>query len=648
MTFRVTVICLLTIFLFTKAGLAAKYELEEKRGLIMLQGFTQWASLSYEYSASRSSANTNSFHYFQERYNFSTDIALVDPLLLQLNLGGSLGLDQSLSYNTVNSASSHKLDYQYNLSGNALSGGWHPVAFNSSYLTNTVVSPFTPTYTTSTSANGMKFTFLGKPLETTFSYQKTSVDTSGSSLNSTSNTEQFSFGAVHKYKDTSSTGINASCSLLSGSGIDTILYLVNLNNTLIFGPSRTLTTALQWQSQAVSGIHQESLNLAERYHAVLGKALVSETSYQYQNTDTTDFSGNRQASSSQAVSTSLQHRLYESLTTTMSGGAGINNYLGGQEDRYFGTLSLQYHKRLVPGSVLTSGASESYEQVQRNLAGSDLAVRDEQHTVGQQGDFFVLGTSGTLKSVVGITSKNPDISYLEGRDYSVDANIRRITIVQGGTIAPGTVLFISYILTVDPSISYGTNTLSLTSNLSWSEGKYNLSALLSQSSVSQLSGQSQAGLNSTRIGMLRFQSMLERVNYGLEYGSYLSGSTSYQYFDGSWLYKYQLPNAIFSLVERDRYTVYGATSNIGAYGENTFSTTSSYTRLFTWGQGNLAVSFADSRGGLLSNDYFYLSGSIRSQINKLVVDLNGQTVYRIRGTQKTMDNSVNLNLVRYF
>jgi len=650
---RGTVVCLFAMLLFPGACLAGKYGVEQKKGLLLLQGFSQWASFDYEFSSSSSPGNSNTLHDFQERYNFSSQCALVDPRLLQLDLGGSLGLDQTLSYSNATSTKSHELDYQYSLDGSALSGSWHPVSFNSSHVTSTSVSPFAPAYTTSTTNNGIMITFLGKPLVSSFVYQNTSVDTSGSGLSNSTKTEQFSATAAHEY-GISATSANAGYTLQTGSlGITTAHYQASLTNTTTFSHNNSsiLNSSLQWQQQTSDGVPQTSVDLAERFHISLGKALVSESSYQYHSNDTTDFSGNKELSSSHDVSTSLQHHLFDSLTSVLSAGAGLSDFLGGQEKRFNASLNVQYTKKLSAGANFSLGVSDAYDLVKRNLARSELDVRDEQHTVAQQGDFITLGSSGVLKVVVSVVSKNPDVTYQLGRDYSVDPQLRRITVLtvgQGGTIAPGTVLYVTYSLSVDPSVSFSADSVSLSSTLSWLGGKYALNGLRTQNSVTQLSGQSQSDLNASHTDLLHFQTNLERVTSGVEVGDYVSAVTNYRYLDGFWFYRRQFTNALLSLVAKDRYTVYGGSSSTASYGEDTYSASSSYTRLFSMMQCDLSASYAGSRGGPTSNDYFYLRGGLRTAFNQLSLNLTGQTVYRIRGTQTTMDNSVNLHLVRYF
>jgi hypothetical protein len=137
--------------------------------------------------------------------------------------------------------------------------------------------------------------------------------------------------------------------------------------------------------------------------------------------------------------------------------------------------------------------------------------------------------------------------------------------------------------------------------------------------------------------------------FSLEYNDYSANSTKYSYYEGAWQFNLQLPLSSVSLRVRDRYTMYDQILNRRAYEENTVDLGASYTRaLFSWAQLTMAVNYFNTQGDSYTRDYVYAKVNLQGRINKLFINLVGQSTWRNSGALNTRDDYVRLELRRYF
>jgi hypothetical protein len=657
MPLKVTLICLFTFVLFVRGAYSEEgvYVKEQQKVFLIVEDFTQWASFTYDFFDNQTSSYGYSNHNFYEKYHLLTNFDILDRDILYLQLAGDIGLAQLETSGTTainQSASSSKLNYNYTLGGTAFERSWHPISFNSSLSTVTTSNPFTEQFTSTVADNGIQFSFLKGPVKTKLGYQNTRRDITGAGSTTDSTTEKYTASGLNDNKTIGLTTLDTTFERVSGNVTTLDGFQILLNNSLLLRQNSLVSTG-QWQSTDTQGILSRNIFWQEGLYMPLGKALKAELQYKYSNDKTTSFSGGDQTTSSHSLSATLTHRLFQSLTTNLNGFATFSDILGGKQDTFTGVVTEQYFKNLSADSHLSLGLLDSYSWTQRDLPISDITVRDEPHTVDQQGVVFTLGLNGTLARVVSVTSKNPDILYVEGIDYTVDPILRTVTVVQGGTIAPGTRIFISYILRVDPSITFYINTLTLTGNLSWLRGRYVLAGFFSLSTPSLISGTNGGSFSSSRQEQVRFDASYPTAGFGVEWGEYVSGPSDSRYVTGYGNYSRVFPHAYFSsnlaLRLSDRYTMYGATVTLGAYEQNAFSTTVSYAASFPWGQCSLSGTYSNNSGEHVSiHDLVYVQALVSARYNKLALNLRGLTTYRFLNGYYTRNDAVHLELIRWF
>lgn len=663
MRIRIALTSIIVTLLSLSSAFAARIEeVVRPQGLLLLGDFRQWAALAYEYSGHDSNASSSgtSTNHFMEKYHLNFDAAIIDPRLLNIQLDSDIWLDQARSANeTSGSQSSKSFRYRYSFAGAAFDRKPYPINIISSRGLDTIVTPFVPSYTTDSMQNGISVVLLNNIVPLRFQYLKTSVETNGLRQDYSSASDNLNLRANHNFRDISQTEVSASASSQhqNTGGLkptDSRNYGFSLTNSLILDRENrySLASGFTMQNAKSGDIPQESLNWAETLTARFGKALEGKLSNWYNYNKTTGFDNREQVFKTNTVSGALSHRLAESIESRFAGSFRQAELLGGHETGYNGSAGLTYSKKLPAASNLLLNVTRVHEVTDRNIVASQLIIRDEPHTVAQQGDSFTLDVAGTIIDVTSVKSLNPDDPpFFEGPDYGVNLGLRLIDIVVGGNILPGTNLLITYVVQTNTStIKYTTDTLSTSGSLSLFQNRYRLSVSLTESDQNLISGQSaNANLNSTRRNLVQLDANYPSNTFNLEYSNFVSNAANFSYFEGGWRFDRRFPFGGVTLKARDRYTINEPTATSRGHSENTAELGSSYSKSLTsWAQLMLSANYVNTRGDNISRDYAYFRMNLQGRFNKAALNLSGQTILRISPTETLRDDYVRLELTRYF
>lgn len=662
---------ILTMLPFSSGHAAQMVELVQQRGLLQLGELQQSVTLSYDRAAHTASngSSDSATNEFKEKYHVATDVSLLDPDLLQLFLSGDLWLDQANSSGTAN-GSNEGILYTYSVGGVAFARDPYPVNFLSSRSTNRVVTAYTSAYTLTIDTNQIGVRLQNRYVPVHFEFVRSSMDTSGLSQDSSSTNNTFTLNANNNFRDVSVTDFSTNISNGSQSGggqatVDTRNYGVTLTNTTTLDRRRrySLNSALQTQSSAQGLTTQKQVDLTENLQCQFGQALQGNLTYWYSSSKTKDITNNEQSLTSNSFTGSLTHHLFQSLETRLSGTYRTSNLLGGTETDYGGSAAFTYRKKLPAESELTLGFSQDELITDRNAAVSQLTYTNVKFSL-RPGDSVVnLNPPGALDpnsvTVGGKTDPAlvlPDITYHAPADYTVDAPSGQIRITPGGAIATILIttpvdLFISYKVNLNTSIKFSTTTTNASAGLALFNNRYRLTGNFTSSDQHLISGQAtNASLYNTRTDRIRFDATYPFQTVSLEYSDYESGPTQYSYGEGGWYYNRPFMLSTISAHARDRYTMYGAASALSqAYNQNTAEAGAAYKRsLFSWAQASLALNYVNTNGNNVSSNYVYVRADMQGRINKLTINLYGQTIWRVSGTQNMRDDYIHLELTRTF
>jgi len=158
---------------------------------------------------------------------------------------------------------------------------------------------------------------------------------------------------------------------------------------------------------------------------------------------------------------SLQHQLYESLTST----GDIDVYVtrdrsNGNEastDRYRGGFNEQYRKQLADWGRLSAGLGVWLWHTDREVSGGLRQIIDERVRLAS-GQVTFLQEPFVDESSVRVTDTSATIQYIRGLDYILieRGDFTEIQRVIGGTIPDGAVVLVDYVVQSQPSGSYWT------------------------------------------------------------------------------------------------------------------------------------------------------------------------------------------------
>lgn len=663
MRIRLTFTCMIAALFPLSSAFAARIEeVVKPTGFLLLGNFRQWASLAYEYNGHKGSTpgSGTSTNHFMEKYHFTIDAGIIDPSLLKLQLDSDIWFDQSsFARETGGEQSSKSFRYQYSLVGSAFDRKPYPMTIISSRQLETIVTPLIPTFNIDSTQNGVNIALQNSVVPVWFQYMRTTADTSGLRQDYSTTADSFNLRARHDIQRITYTDANISVfrQHQTTAGLQPTTsrnYGITLNNNINFDRAQkySLASGISVQEGKNGDIPQKNLDWTETLSARFGKALSGKLANRYNLNETIGFDNRKQSFKINTLTGTLSHKLGESLETRIGGRYRETDIFGGIETAYAGSVGALYTKKLPKTSNLTLSVTGEHEITERNVFASQLSIRDEAHTMGTDTDFIALNVVPLFK-VVSVRNADPNFPepYEEGIDYAVNTAFGGIDIIDPLKFLPGTVVLISYIVHIDASTrKYSTDAFSATGNLSLFSNHYRLAASFASNEQNLIAGQTtNLGLNSTRSAQVHFDANYPSNTFSLEYGNYASNASNYTYFEGGWQsMRGFLPLGI-SLRARDRYTIYDQTRSNRGYSVNTAEIGSSFSRALTsWAQLSLSANYVNTRGENISRDYAYFRVDMKGRFSRLLINLIGQSIFRIRSAETIRDDYFRIDLTRYF
>lgn len=644
-----------------------KYEFRQQRGLLVFEEFQHWANLRYSYHdhafTQDGNRTSSSVHAFKESYNASLATAIYDPHLLDTTLQVGIQFDQNSSRFDGEPSSGNSATYQYHFSGTGLDRSPTPFTLLSYRDINTVESTYSLPYTSDNSGTEVDVAIRNVTVPSRFHFAHITLDTRGGGNNNSSVSNSYSYSAEHKY-NFSSTGLQLRFSDQTGGGAGSAKTsrtsnTLSITNSLAMGEQKkySLLTWFNFQNSRTDTFPERIVELRETLVGRLGKALSLEVVYAYSDSRRTDDTGVAQESTINRGEVTLKHKLFSSLETTLNGTASSNRMEDGTEDRYSGTLGVRYVKHLSKSDVLTLGVTKVYEQVDRTIDSATVRITDELHAAVHQGDIIELSLGDTtLNAVISVKSRNPDFTYEEDRDYTVNIPFGRIEIRAGGSgridiDGQGMDLYITYRVTMSPVINYATDTLSVSSDLSLLDSSLHVGASYLESNQTLLGGTDlYNSLGRSRSMSVYAGGRYENYNGRITFRDVVNEKLAYRSLEGRGMATWRFGPSTFSLTSRDRYYQYDATASAAGYGENVADISLSYSRNILLNMKlNILANALDIRSDAKkTRDSMSLRAIYRIALNKSVLTLSGQSVWLLFNGGVTRDNALQVDFSRTF
>ncbi|HJV64477.1 MAG TPA: hypothetical protein VJ550_01960 [Geomonas sp.] len=666
MPFRVLVIALLTLLVAWDRAHASDDEIREKKALLVLNDFRQWVDLRYQFIDQHANDGTasNSSHLFEETYNGNVSGDLVGPHLFNATLGFQLGLDQNIYFsNGQRSARNDNFKYNYQLTGSGLDRSITPFTITSYRTTETVTSPYSPTYTSTSTGNELQVSLRNALLPSHLTYSHNTTDNTGGGYDTSTTTDTFGYSFTNNYRDLSTTAVSLTATQASGTAEGTPsvsrAYGAALTNTLLWGTGLkySLLSVAQVMDTKDQNIPQRSFNLTESFQDHLGKALDFQATYALADNTTNGFTstGNvNTQSTTQTGELQLTHRLFESVITRLKGKYSHQDLLQGYEERYGGYGDINYIKRLPGMNHLTAMVSGLHEVIDNKLGLNEVTTVDQPYPgVHRNTEINLPVGNGTLTAVI-IKSRNPMMTYEENVDYTVNYQLAQISILVDGRIdpapSPGMDLFITYTVKQDSNIKYASNTVNTNASITFQGGKYTLGGSYTTQWMELLDGPANNSLRDSNMKMIYFNGNPDLMTYRVSLSESVVGTLTTRTVDSSAYYTRDIPLGRFSIAGTERFSWYSASETVPSYEENVTTISFSGVRSLLYNlRLTCTANLYDDRSSIRRpKDIATLRTNLNYTLNKMTISMDGQTSWTFEGSAVSRNDTVTVDFQRYF
>ena len=642
-------------------------EAARKKVIFQLSNFRHWTELEYKYSGKSYSNDTSADRYLQnhdltETYHLDIDYAILDRDLANGSLAVELGMDQA--YENESGGGDHggswdgfSGEFLFDLS--AFERRFYPINLMSSLTQERITAPFTENYDQThhlfSAAIALRNSFLPPRL----SYRYDTIETSGLTIDRTQKTEELvlsasssvgDFSKTRFYAGTNSRSTDLSDKTLSSTRTDT--DEVELYNLLRWG-SLTQKSSLNSRYHFIddSGTSERRTHTwDEDLTLQLGQALRTEFSYGYRSNKSPN-----QVQRQHRGNASIEHQLFNSLTTRLGYSIDQTDYLSGEEQNWQSQASFAYTKSLPRESRLNMSYSYRYGEINRNLLDQQLTIIDEGFSV----NVFLTGFLEKLdiipESIV-VYNADRSIVYVLDTEYRINTIGRRTELeIIGGGIVTGDTLSVDYLYQVNNSIEYSTTSNSLSASLSLFGQRYRLYTSLSQTDQELIAGVTNVSpLTRQTYAQIGFEGNFDRVSFGTSY-LYLDSTLSTDKTAEAFVnYLLRKNRSHLNLRLTERYTTTQQNEgNVGASDDiqkrNSLSFNADYRRqLHSNLTLNLRGHVIDIRGPGRDQDDIFLGMILESRWYKFVLQMSADVTWKIYEDSASRNDSVSFKIRRYF
>jgi len=652
------------------------------RAFLLAKDIHQWLDFQYQYDYSAiagGAGNATSFHNtrLENSYHFDTLYAILRPKLLMGRFDVDIGFDGQWQKNdTRGSDIGTNPTLQYRLEGTFLKDEDYPVDFHSFYKKDLVDRVFASNYAVDSRGEGLGFSYKNPFLPTQLSYSQSTSETSGLTIDRTSNSNNIRLSTSNRYKNFSTTTFNIgrmqveTQSTLPGSqGSSSEAVSLGVGNSMNLATSnlsRYLDSQYSYTNSKSEfgddGDRVEDWNASsswsERLYWQLGRALYSGLDYR-----NSFFESQRNQQETQAANGWLRHRLFDNFTTNFRMGARETLFLQGTESGWSGNLGFDYTRRLPKGCNLSLGLDNSYAVTERNLENGIVEVVEQPFTFYADRFNYLEHYDIVIDTIV-VRSKNKERiePYVEGTDYTVVQIGRqiRIDIPSGSDIIgddPDVIdLLIDYDYTTNPDIKYGSKARAINTSVGLFDNSYRLAGQVSQASEELLAGDDTDVPLADSMGyMLSLEKNITYFTFKGEYTARESTTDKYHSWEPSVAFNRYYNQYFLSARLRGRQTEYeevsyrGVTSPAGS--ERSISAQARLRKRLLWLPGATWENRVDGRqmtGRGSESTEVNVNSALQVFMGKSRISLAGEVSWKDDNGHQSQDASVWLKFRRYF
>lgn len=624
--------------------------------LISIRDLYQSAGLSYTFLQSTLSAgderSTESEQGFTEDYGIDFQYSLLSPQLLKGNAMLNLEWNQQSAETDDDEKSRSKFRLLYNITGQLLSKKPYPVTIIATSSSDTISQSFAPSYDSALDGLTARLAIVNNFVPSSITIDRQTLDTSGFNQNFTQTTNSFSIDANPKFGRFGAFTLGATKTDSASTDLDRNQTTNHATATARAGGQRGWQSA-RGLSRAVSLLYSYHANegttslknqsVTGHLHWSFGKALDGSAQYLGSTSRSPLFTAQNQSGA-----LTLTHRLFASLTTSLSLSAAKNSYNDGDTRSTGGTAGFAYHKELAGFSAYNFGYNFGYSLNERTGTVTQVNVLNEQHPIPPTPPRRITLVQPTFQA---------DSIQVVGAQTLLPYPASFFTIVPEGIeltdfFAGDTAVLVSYIFQQDPSVTTSSLSHGIATSLGLFQGKYLLygNARLKDQNLEEGSA-TQLTLTNTRHYDAGFTASITRHTFTAEAGYDKSYVQDLYYLTTSWGYATPFARGDLSINASDRYTWQSKSQNSSQVElwTNSFNVRSEYRRAISFLTGRLKLDYANSMTNGENMVHATVFGmNIEGRFGKLAALLTSSLSWTFSGAGTSSSQGVGVSIRRSF
>jgi hypothetical protein len=410
---------------------------------------------------------------YEETVNLLTNAYVLSPNLFDVNLGGTVGLQQESFDGPGGKQYTNSLLDGWDVSGTLLRDEGAPLTLYTRRTEQFITPDFSPSLDSTDTSYGGSIDVRSNSLPTQLqAYQENDVQTQAGGLTNYQMTED----VVHWHTDVIDlkhqtlawdyTYQNTSEQEEQSPAIHYETHNASLNDVYYFGTQNT--SSLSSSASLIEQIGDLSFSqfrLDENLRVQHSSDF--QTHYDY-SLDQSNISGINETNNQLDVG--FVHRLFASLTTTGDVGGSLLNETGGSEvEEIFGRVNFDYRKT-VPYGLLLSNLNLGWQWQYSPQGTSETPVINQAETFNDSQPIVLTQPNIDPSSLIVLSSAG--VPYLKGTDFSVNSvgNLIQIQRIVGGLIPPDGSVLLDYDLLPQPANTTNTGNFGIGSRYEIEKG----------------------------------------------------------------------------------------------------------------------------------------------------------------------------------
>jgi hypothetical protein len=632
----------------------------EQKGLLLLAQPRQYVEIDYDFrdqrvSTNKGSSSSSDLNRFSPSYFISLPFAIYNPDIFLADIHTLVKYEQDflLSPNGL-SQSNSTVNFYYGVAGTFTRKKPLTASFYANSQKSWIQEEFSPGHDVTSTNYGAEVNYKNAFLPLRVRYDHNESEFTNLRDFQSYNDNNITIQTQHRYRDFMQSNLILQDRWIRNiNSASTPAYTnnelsANLNNSVSWKFSPTtpgyLTSSLDYMkttgTQALT-----TAQITETLSQSLGKALKSGASYSYSVQQSP-----LESTHTQAGNIFISHQLFDSLRTLINLQGTSNQFGGGTQNQLTGTGTLIYQKKLPHDSTIQFQLSDSYQWNQQQLANPLRTQFNETINITDISLRFPLANQN-VTSIIEVWNKDHTIQFQDPADFGtfVIGNLTYITINPTGQIHSGEVLHVTYRFLLDTDITFVSNTVSASGNLSLFGNFCSIFAQFSDTQRNLIGGNDILTLTgNSRSASVGAEGRMANQTFGVKYNSTSNPSISQDSLNAYWWFAGAVGKNLVRVSVTDTFNFWVDNNRSVNAHNNAIDASTTVTRQFSRSsQGSLGAGYIRTDGSS-NQDSAYLKLNYTYVLGKFQFWATAQSLLHNYTNQSLINNSISLMLRRNF